>query len=275
MLIPSFYYPYPSIIDLYPDGIDDNLASNLTKKWERAFVSFHTLKPHSKKETLTVGSGFLMQINSRPYIVTASHVVEGIKDLDSRFFRVEDQIYPFENLAVHLNSEQDYALIELPEKMLISGKGFIFFTDVPRTDISPTSSMIISGYPSTKNKFHKDRPTKGVQRFNFVHHHFEYNTQNEEIHFPFDSRPGKGTPVESEPASSFSSVPHLEGMSGAPVLQIMQNIHTDALTLRVVGIFKEHKSKNEKCLIAATFIHFAEEMNNILNIKSPFEMSSD
>lgn len=275
MLIPSFYYPYPSIIDLYPDGIEDNIASQLTDKWDRAFVSFHAPKPYSKKETLTVGSGFLMLINNVPYIVTAGHVVEGMKDLDSRYFRVERQMYPFENIAVHYNSEQDYAFIELPEAMLNSGKGFVFFSDVSRTDISPTSSMIISGYPATKNKFHKDRPNKGLQRFNFVHHYFEYNSQNEEIHFPYDSRQGKGTPVRTEPASTLTSVPYLEGMSGSPVLQIMQNIHTEALTLRVVGIFKEHRSKSEKCLVASTFVLFAEEINSILNIKSPFEESAD
>ncbi|MDM2848775.1 serine protease [Citrobacter sp. Cpo074] len=271
MLIPSFNYPYPSILELYPYGIDDNLASQLTEKWERAFVSFHAPKPNSRKETLTMGSGFLMLLGGNPFIVTASHVIDDLKDLDSRYFRVEDKVYPFEKVSVFFNSEQDYAFIELPKEMLTSEKGFIFFTDSPRTDLIPTSSMIISGFPSSKNKIHKDRPGKVLQRFNFVHHHFEYNTLNEELHFPFDSRQGKGTPVRTEPASTFSSVPLLEGMSGAPVLQIMQNIHTEALTLRVVGIFKEHRSKTEKCLVASTFIHFAEETNNILDIKSPYK----
>jgi hypothetical protein len=59
-------------------------------------------------------------------------------------------------------------------------------------------------------------------------------------------------------------------MSGSPVLQIMDNVETGKLTLRAVGIFKEHRVKTQKCLVANTFIQFADEANKIFNIKSPF-----
>ncbi|MDN4366804.1 trypsin-like peptidase domain-containing protein [Citrobacter portucalensis] len=270
MLIPSLFYPYPSVIDLFANAVEMNLISQLTEKWERSFVSFHAPKTNSKKELLAVGSGFLMMLGDTPFIVTASHVIDEIKDLDVKFFTIEKQFYPLENTNIHFNEEQDYAFIELPRDLLLSERGFILFSDIARKELSPTSTMIISGFPASKNKYHKDKPFKGLQRLNFAFHHFEYNTSNEELHFPFDSRPGKGTGIKTESISTFTSMPSLSGMSGAPVLQVMDNINTGALTLRVVGIFKEHRSKTEKCLVASTFSHFADETNNIFKIKSPY-----
>ncbi|EEX2836900.1 trypsin-like peptidase domain-containing protein [Escherichia albertii] len=271
MLIPSFFYPYPSILDLFSNAVDMNIITQLTNKWERAFVSFHAPKTNSKRELLTVGSGFLMMLNGTPFIATASHVINEIKDLEVRYITIENQLYPLEKTAVHMDEEQDYAFIELPQTILLFEKGFIFFSNVVRNDLRPTSTMIISGFPSTKNKLHKSKPNAEFRRLNLVFHNFEYNTSNEELHFLFDSRPGKGTPVTMEPTSTLTSLPSLAGMSGAPILQVMENIDTDELTLRVVGIFKEHRSKTEKCLVASTFIQFAEEINKIFRIESPYE----
>ncbi|HBM0091563.1 TPA: trypsin-like peptidase domain-containing protein [Salmonella enterica subsp. enterica serovar Tilburg] len=275
MLIPSFFYPYSSVLELFPNAADMNIITQLTNKWERAFISFHAPKANSKKELLTVGSGFLMMLNGMPFIVTASHVIDEIKEIDDRYITIEKQLYQLKKAEIHRDKEQDYAFIELPQAILSLKKGFIFFSNIVRNDLSPTSTMIISGFPSSKNKFHKDKPNTGLQRLNFAFHHFEYNTSNEELHFPFDSRPGKGTPIKMESTSTITSLPSLAGMSGAPILQVMENISTGALTLRVVGIFKEHRAKTEKCLVASTFVQFAEEMNKIFQIDSPYEEAKD
>lgn len=275
MLIPSLLYPYQPITHIFPDGVKDSIITKLTSPWKRALVSFHIPKPNSKKELLTIGSGFLKLIDGYPFIFTASHVVRDIKDLDARYFMVDGELYPLEKVEVHLNDTQDYAAIELPASMLAADKGFVFFNNQPRPELRPTSSMIISGFPASKNKFHKDKPNKGLNQLNFAFHFFQYNSLNEELHFPFDSRPGKGTPITIEPESSFDTLPSLSGMSGSPVLQVMDNTKTGALTLRAIGIFKEHKTKNEKCLIASTFVQFAEEANKIFNIESPFANTHD
>jgi len=270
VLIPSLYYPFPPITHLFPTGIDESIVTQLTAPWERALVSIHIPKPNSTKELLTVGSGFLKLIEGHPFIFTASHVVRDIAYLDERYFLIDGELYPFEKTDVYLNDIQDYAAIVPPKKMLASDKGFVFFNNQSRPELSPTSSMIIAGFPASKNKFHRDKKSKGMSRLNFAFHHFQYNTLNEELHFPFDSRPGKGTPITVEPESTFNSLPSLSGMSGSPVLQIMDNLKTGDLTLRVIGIFKEHRTKDEKCLVASTFIQFADEANKVFNIESPF-----
>jgi hypothetical protein len=275
MLSPSIFYPFPSITDLFPDGIEKNIVTKLTSPWKRALVTFLVPKSNSTKELLTVGSGFLKLIEGHPFIFTAGHVVREVMELDQRYFMVDGELYPFEKTDIHLNDIQDYAAIELPKKMLDSEKGYIFFSNRSRSELRPTSSMIIAGFPATKNKFHKDKENKGLNQLNFVFHHFEYNSLNEELHFPFDSRPGKGTPITTEPESSFETLPSLAGMSGAPVLQVMDNTDTGALTLRAIGIFKEHRTKSEKCLVASTFIQFADEINKILKIESPYTTNSN
>ncbi|MCM7771867.1 serine protease [Enterobacter asburiae] len=273
MLISSVYYPYPSINDLFPNGLKESIVTQLTAPWERALVSFHAPKSNSTKELLTVGSGFLKLIEGHPFIFTASHVVRDIVDLDERYMMIDGELYPFEKTDVFLNDTQDYAAIEMPNKTSNPERGLIFFNNRPRPELSPTSSMIIAGFPASKNKFHKDKKYEGMSRLNFAFHHFQYNSLNEELHFPFDSRPGKGTPIYIEPESHYNSLPSLSGMSGAPVLQIMDNLETGSLTLRAVGIFKEHRAKTEKCLVANTFIQFADEVNKIFTIKSPFSES--
>lgn len=273
MLISSLKYPFPPITHLFPHGIEENIITRLTAPWERALVSFHVPKPYSTKELLTVGSGFIILIDDHPLIFTASHVVRDIVNFDARYIMIDGDLYPLENTHVLLNDTQDYAAIPLPKKILTSEKSFIFFNNQARPELKPTSSMILVGFPASKNQLHKDKEKKGLSRLNFAFHHFQYNTLNEELHFPFDSRLGKGTPIDVEPESHYNSLPSLSGMSGAPVLQIMENLDTDALTLRVIGIFKEHRTKNDKCLVANTLIQFADEVNKIFNIESPFEKS--
>ncbi|WP_410965232.1 hypothetical protein, partial [Salmonella sp. SAL04286] len=81
-----------------------------------------------------------------------------IKEVDDRYITIEKQLYQLKKAEIHRDKEQDYAFIELPQAILSLKKGFIFFSNIVRNDLSPTSTMIISGFPSSKNKFHKDKP---------------------------------------------------------------------------------------------------------------------
>ncbi|MEI3776068.1 hypothetical protein [Pectobacterium brasiliense] len=137
---------------------------------------------------------------------------------------------------------------------------FIYFTDERRDDLEPTSSMIISGYPSSKNGLHVDKPDAVQHVCCLLFNHFEYHKDTDDLYFHFDSRKKMVHPSMFEPRSVGQSLPYLNGMSGAPVLQIMKNINTSALTLRAVGIFKEHHRKKEKLLVANTLSQFSTEL---------------
>jgi hypothetical protein len=264
MIVTSENYPHPSILDEFPFGIQDDVVSKLTEKWRPAMVSFHVNKPHSDKDLLMVGSGFLLDMFGTPFIATASHVLMQVREANLRIIIVGGQKYRFEKVEAYHNEEQDYAMINPPEEMLKSNRPFSFFKLAPRPELSATSSFIIMGYPSSRNKFHKDKEWKGLSCFSVAFHSFKYDTDNEDLIFHYHSKNAKkGLGITFEPSSSFNSVPELEGMSGGCIVQIMINSETDELTLKPVGIFKEHKKKLNY-LVGCTFIPFADELNQTL-----------
>lgn len=267
MHITEVNYPFKSLIEEIPNAIELGITSALAHKNDRAMVAFYTLKKHSQKEFQLVGSGFIAVIPDYGFcIITASHVITQIAKEDFRVIIVDGEKYKLEHVEALHHAGKDYAVIEIPVQMRESTKSFAYLNLTPRPELTPLKSFMILGYPSSKNTYHPDREWKGFQRLNLVFHEFKYNTENEDIFFPYDSRPGKkGTKMTIEPGSKFESVPSLAGMSGCVVAQIMINLETDSLSIRPIGIFKEHLSKKDKYLVGCTFTFFADEINNLLS----------
>lgn len=252
-------YPYYSIIEEYPDAKSQNLVTTLMEKWQRALITFYAPKANSKKEHNAVGSGFLIKTDGGHKILTADHVLDHLQ-VDDCYFALNNVRFPLTQTLVKRNSARDYAVITPTLEIFLHRKDFIYFTDEKRVDLEPTSSMIIVGYPSSKNGLHADKPDSVQHAVSILFNHFEYDKTTDDLYFHFDSRKKMVHPSMFEPCSVGQSLPYLNGMSGAPVLQIMQNINTDALTLRVVGIFKEHPRKKEKVLVASAFGKFSSEL---------------
>ncbi|VTP16543.1 hypothetical protein PUATCC27989T_04517 [Phytobacter ursingii] len=252
-------YPFNSILDEYPDAKALNLVTTLVEKWQRALITFYAPKPNSVKEHDAVGSGFLIKTDGVHKILTADHVLDHLQ-LNNCYFTLNNVRFPLTQTLVKRNSSRDCAEIMPTLEIIMHKEKFIYFTDDRRDDLEPTSSMIISGYPSSKNGLHADKPDAVQHAYNLLFNHFEYDKDTDDLYFHFDSRKKMVHPSMFEPCSVGTSLPYLNGMSGSPVLQIMKNINTGALALRAVGIFKEHHSKKEKLLVASTLSYFSAEL---------------
>jgi len=266
MFIEDFKYPFRSIIEEIPGTIDDSHATQLSNKYQRALVSFFTWKKNSKRELILCGSGFLLLMPGAPNIViiTASHVVTDLINADFRAISIDGENYPFEKVNVLHNSEQDYALVELPKAIFDKEKTLPYFDLNYRTQLTPLRSFMITGYPGSRNTFHIDRDSKGLNRLNLIFHSFGFDTETEDIFFKYNDKKGKkGTQFTPEPLSDNNNLPNLEGMSGGVISQIMIDLSKDSLSLRPVGIFKEHLKKKH-FLVGNTFIPFADELKKYL-----------
>lgn len=252
-------YPFYSIMEEYPDAKALSLVTTMVEKWYRALVTFYAPRANSKKEHDAVGSGFLIKINGEHKILTADHVLDHLQVNDCSF-SLNNVRFPFTQTLVKRNSARDYAEIMPTLEIHLHQETFIYFSDDERDDHEPTSSMIISGYPSSKNGLHTDKPDTVPYAVSILFNQFEYDKATDDLYFHFDSRKKMVHPSMFEPRSVGKSLPYLNGMSGAPVLQIMKNVNTGALALRVVGIFKEHHRKKEKMLVASAFGKFSSEL---------------
>ncbi len=257
-------YPFDSILNKYPDALESSLVTQLVKKWERAIIAFYIPKVNSKKEFFAVGSGFLIKINGVYAIVTASHVIDDLIKNEC-YFSLNNNFFSLSKTIIRKSSSHDYAVIMPTKEIMSYDKNFISFSNELRQDLEPTTSMIISGFPSNKNNHNMNKPQKPAQLYSILLNSFEFNIDNEDIYFHFDSRKKMIRAEMFEPLSSEKSLPSLEGMSGAPVMQIMINTSTGALTPRVVGVFKEHHRQKEKYLVAGAFINFSEEILALCN----------
>lgn len=266
MFIENVNYPFKSIIEEIPGTLDDSHATQLANKYSRALVSFFTLNKNSKREFILVGTGFLIQLANAPGVVimTASHVVTDLMNADFRAISIDGDKYPFGKMDVLHNSEQDYAIISLPEEIFKSEKTYPYFNLNYRNELTPLRSFMITGYPGSRNIFHVDRESKGLSRLNIIFHSFGFDTESEDIYFHYNDKKGKkGTQFTPESMSDNNNIPKMDGMSGAIISQIMINLSNDSLSLRPVGVFKEHLKK-KNLLVGCTFIPFAEELKKIL-----------
>lgn len=252
-------YPFHSIINEYPDARKQNLITHMVTKWQRAIIAFYAPKANSDKAYDMIGSGFLINIKGAYAIVTANHVMEHLQQ-NNCYFYLNNKLFPLTKTYMMRNQLRDYAFIMPTEEIFSHEKKFIYFDDAFCQDLEPTSSVIISGYPSTKNSIHVDRPNKGQQLYSILFNYFEYDRDSEDLCFPFDSKPKMICPEMFEPLSHSKSLPFLNGMSGSPVMQIMKNTNTSALSLRVIGIFKEHHKKKKQQLVASAFDSFSKEL---------------
>lgn len=253
-----FHYPFLSIKDVYPDARNLNLAIHMMKKWQRAIIAFYAPKANSHKAFDLVGSGFIINLSGAFTIVTANHVTDQLHQKDCYFY-LNNTCFPLTKTVMMRNQLRDYACLMPTEEIISDEKKYIFFDDALRQELEPTSSVIIAGYPSKKNSIHRDRPGKGRQLYSILFDYFEYDRESEDLCFPFDSRPKMIRPEMFEPLSHARSLPFLNGMSGAPVMQIMKNTNSGALTLRVIGVFKEHHKNKKQQLVASALDSFSKE----------------
>ncbi|MGW1441251.1 serine protease [Serratia rhizosphaerae] len=265
------FYPHLPVTTLAPSWIQQNATTRLSEKWQKALVSFFVRKAHSVKEAQLIGSGFLYMLGGvQPCIFTASHVVNELLQGDTPFFSINGEKFRFRNLEYYHNEQQDYAVIPFSQEMLAAERGYTLFRGEERALLRKTSSFVIMGYPSNRNRLHVDRNNDGLYLQNITFHHFSYDTDSEDIYFAFDPK-AKKSGFTYEQASSRTSLSSLAGMSGSVIAQIMEHQITGDFTLRAVGIFKEQPKKRQgkdKFLVGCTLIQFADEVNDLIRLRT-------
>lgn len=257
-------YPYLPVEFFAPDWIEESKTSELAKEWLSGMVSFFVKKDFNPQEAFLIGSGFLYLCNgTMPCIVTASHVITDMRKSGFSFISINGVKFPFENLEIFFNDEQDYALIPLTEKMALHISTSKLFTSAIDGSEIKTSSFVIMGYPAKHNRLHIKRPEKGLHPLNLTFHHFFYEPETEDIFFHFIPD-GKNKNITFEKISTINSIPSLAGMSGGVIAQILMQPTSGKFVLRAAGIFKEHRPKRGNYLVGASFIAFADEVNALI-----------
>jgi len=259
-------YPHFSIIHYSPTWIDESKTTELALEWQSSLVSFFITQPHRKQEAFLIGSGFIYLLGDHiPCIVTASHVIKEMQKSELSFMSIDGNKFKFEHLEVFFNDEQDYAIIPMSEKIMEAIPNSVLFdTKVNNDFFEKTSSFLIMGYPSKVNKLHKMHPEKGLSPFNINFHNFFYERKAEDIYFHFIAG-GKEKNICFEGASTNKTVTSLAGMSGSVIAQLIINKLDGGVSLKAIGIFKEHRPKRGNFLVGSTFIDFADNLNSYLN----------
>lgn len=255
----------PSVLNFYPKFAKNNIGNKILERRKRVLISFHTKKNHSDRELSLIGSGFLVQKEDFIFVATAAHTIRAIEKLNYRYINIEGIYYVLHNIEMFINDEQDYCLFYLPIEIIKKhSKPLAYLPLEFKNQYIATSSFMIFGFPTSRNKVYKEGWAMNTLNLIF-HNDFHYETTTEDILFPFTTRGKNPTSLEVESSSAIKSIPSLRGMSGCPIVQLMINIENGAINIRPVGIFKEHKTKHQKYLVGCTFPSFADEVNLLIN----------
>ena len=255
-----------SIIDYSPDFILTNGGNELAKDISKSLVSFIIPLPNSNTQYQSIGTGFILKyLDNKLYLCTANHVfkqvlkiglnncvlkftwdnTENNKILLSHTIRLSKNNNDFyiDKSHFYIDEQRDYFLIELSEGFLskMPTDCYIYFLTKKRLNdcgIIPTSSFLITGFPSNKNKFHKKR--KGSSHIQtIVSHEAKYCNDTNDIYIYADKNAGK-----VEPDSAYSPVVkdfNPQGMSGSPLFQIYVNEEKNKYVAIFIGIFTEYR----------------------------------
>lgn len=272
----SEFYHFPSLFHLYPNADKDNIGTQIAETLCSTLVTFHVKKAFHANEIMLVGSGFLVDLGGVVFVATASHVMDNFSEYEKNtktegLICVQGDYYRLNfDVEIFRDKQQDYAFFKVPQEIQ-NRECFEYLTTKNRNSFIPTSTFMVLGYPANKNKSRREESWE-MNSLNIIFHSFDFDTQTEDIFFPFDtSRKGLAKHrVESQSTFTFSS---LEGMSGCPVIQLMVKEKnypfivfekTYQFIPKAVGIFKEHKKRPSKYLSACSFVPFADEVNSLI-----------
>lgn len=243
-----------SILDFDPDFALSSMGNEILKKWQRCLVSFHCAKPHHPNVVLTIGTGFVACMGNELTIATALHVVSDYIDSGQGLGAIVGGHHISLDGARFLGSAQeDCAFLEIPRSL--PANSLAVLKSGRRPEMLVTSSFIVFGYPETRNRFDLRQLERTPHVHSIVSHSFSSDPSTGTLTFPYDPKN-----IYIETTSAGSGPPHLKGMSGSPVAQLLVNPNTGTVGLRLVGIFIRW-TKSGKSLVAHCFPDFGRELH--------------
>jgi hypothetical protein len=243
-----------SILDYFPTAAFEQIGNDLLKNWERCLVSFHAKKQYADNHVLTIGTGFVVNIQGHLAIATASHVITEYNRGNGIGVMLGGKYASLDGAKVLHQATQDIAFIKMPEALagmvtwpLVMGK---------REDTIPTCSFMIFGFPETKNRIDIRKKEIQFSVVNVMAHSFEYEKTTGDLLFPYNPKH-----AYVEPGSAVNAAVSLRGLSGGPVAQLLLAPDTHRIALRPVGVFKEWRQHAIKKLVACSFTDFSDELD--------------
>ena len=257
----------PTIFNYFEDFVDSNYGNLLASISNNSLVSFFKMKPNSNTQFESIGTGFICVLDEELYLMTAYHVFKQIIEEKNNPFYVyipgileNKNIFEFKKILkiqenanytrVKIDKDGDTIFIPTNEEIVSKNKvknnsaiPYVYFSDLNKDGmLEPTSSFMISGFPSNKNQFHKNRDKEPVfNAVNLIFHGAQYEQKLNTIYFFGDKKDNK---VESNSAYSPSVKNFIPtGMSGSPVFQFYIKKTEDGpkIKLILIGIFTEFK----------------------------------
>lgn len=241
----------PSLFDVLPTAMEENIVKTATDIHKDALVSFLVKRPNYDRRRSIVGSGFLATSPDPHYVYlyTAAHVIKDYQTAGYGWITVGTQMIELQDIGVReIDKTRDIALWKIPAKYFYD-HGIDYLPTFPLykgevlTNLYiPTCSFMICGYPGSKNKSIDMREGGDRERvlFGLGLHGYEYDTETKELCFHYM---GEGKPENW--ANPQFGAPALEGMSGSPCARFVVHREQKRLGIVVAGVFTRWKEKRE------------------------------
>lgn len=243
MKVPYSSYGYPTLIDLFPTAIEENMVREALELHKGALASFIVERPHFHKRRYVIGSGFFV-FSSDPSTVllfSAAHVVEKFEESGYGWITVGAKMIAIGDVGVRkIDRSRDFAIWEIPSNLLIS-YGIEGVESVPllsseqQEDLFlPTCSFAVFGYPGSKNSKIDMRDGGSKERYltGIALHGFGLDQESKELCFYYS-----GAGVTEAWSKKITTTPPLDGMSGSPCFRFAIHKQQKQPALVLAGVF--------------------------------------
>jgi len=234
-----------TLFDLAPHAMEQNVILGLSNLHMDCLSTFLMPKPHHPGQFESLGTGFFVYWPETPDIVrlvTAAHVIENF-DFEYGRITVGNMRIALGNVGQkNPDKIRDTLVWSIPSSHFIRRN----ITNVPtlpfwepdlaKTNLIPTQSFMIMGYPASKNKAldfrYGKEPSRNVTAMAI--HVPPMLSEQGVLQFAYS---GKG--VNEAWAGGSRTSPYLKGMSGSPCLRIISDRATGKIGVVLAGVFTE------------------------------------
>jgi hypothetical protein len=251
-------YQSPSILDLLTASdlsaqkIHD-LLGGIAEIARKSLAKFVVEPDGDPNRLQVIGTGFWAEVNGDPKIISAHHVLTEFNMSSGGGVIAANHRWKIPRSFFIADPDADIAIIEPYRVTGIDGNDL---ATIPSLSIfqaddflrwQKTSSLLIVGFPASKNIFDRRKPKSSLEQyFQYFSHEFELDESLSKIecgyHEGVSFAEGKAVKVP---------LPNPEGLSGSPVQMIVceESPFSFKLAARVVGVVTAWQPKAKKLVI--------------------------
>lgn len=217
-------------------------VDNIVNRWAKIVVPIFIRDPNSGHRVMGYGSAFIVERNRVPFLVTALHVLLGIKDGEALIANIGGKAVLLNGLRFVTSAEDDLAVAFLDpgwvEKQKLE-RVFSLPLDTPAPSWKPFDIFVLLGYPGSRNKLNSNTNDIDRELFSYSSSQRIENPQatthiRNPIAFYFDKKAATNTDESKINVGAFN------GNSGGPVLEVRarnDGYRTIKLSTSLAGVF--------------------------------------